>query len=324
MPIFSNRVNAFATKAWGDPGQKFQEGSDPFLKRVCKMNHRLIMVEGIPGSGKTTIAKKVAAWLNQHNLKATCYNESDYHPADLSWIAVLSKQNWQELLETWPSYEDSIRAQAWQEGEQFFVAYSNIELRQKSDEKLYHWFSAYEVYDGKWSLDRFTEIHIRRWQRFGKEAMLSSDISVFECAWLQNHVNELLMFHNKKPLEMIEHLKALWKTVEPLNPLVLYLQPDNVTASIERVSVVRVNKNGDPVWRDRVIEVVCQSPYGRAHELEGLEGMTEYFRVRNQIELEMLEQLPHQGHVITRHEQDWETLWNEVEKVLETAFLNER
>ena len=284
------------------------------------MKHRLIMVEGIPGSGKTTFAKKIASRLCELGYHATCYNESDYHPADLSWIAVLTPEVHTHLLEKWPAYTEQIQAQSWQEGNKIFVTYSNIEVTNREDEALYDDFSPYEVYDGKWSLPDFTAIHVARWQQFAEQAQKEDRIAVFECAWLQNHVNELLMFHNKDQEEMLHHLQHLWNIVAPLNPLVIYLQPEDVTDSIATVSAARVNKQGEPIWRDRVIEVVCQSPYGKAHHLQGMVGMTEYFRMRNQIELQMLQQLPAGAHVFTRNGDDWQTLWQQVNTLLTKTF----
>jgi hypothetical protein len=287
------------------------------------MNHRLIIVEGIPGSGKTTIAKKVAAWLNQHNLKATCYNESDFHPADLSWIAVLTADEYENLLNKWSAYTEQIQAQAWQEADQILVTYSNVEVSCKEDETLYDDFAPYEVYDGNWSLADFTAIHLERWQRFANQAQQEDHIAVFECAWLQNHVNELMMFHNKSQEEMLHHLQRLWDIVAALDPLVIYLQPEDVTDSIAKVSAARVNKQGEPVWRDRVIDVVCQSPFGKAHQLQGMAGMTEYFRIRNQVELQMLKQLPASAHIFTRSGDDWQALWQQVENLLTKIYTSQ-
>jgi len=284
------------------------------------MQHKLIMVEGVPGSGKTTFAKKIAARLRDLGYNATCYNESDFHPADLSWIAVLTADQYESLLNKWPAYTEQIQAQAWQEADQILVAYSNVEVTRKEDEALYDDFAPYEVYDGKWSLADFTAIHLERWQRFANQAQKEDQIAVFECAWLQNHVNELMMFHNKSQEEMLQHLQQLWDIVAPLDPLVIYLQPEDVTDSIAKVSAARVNKQGEPVWRDRVIEVVCQSPFGKAHQLNGMAGMTEYFRIRNQVELQMLKQLPAGAHIFTRSGDNWQALWQQVDTLLRRFF----
>jgi len=42
------------------------------------------MVEGIPGSGKSTFAQKIEEFYTKHNLKANLYNEGSFHPADLA------------------------------------------------------------------------------------------------------------------------------------------------------------------------------------------------------------------------------------------------
>lgn len=42
--------------------------------------HRLILVEGLPGSGKTTLSKKIASYLKEWQ-ETNHYNEGEAHPA---------------------------------------------------------------------------------------------------------------------------------------------------------------------------------------------------------------------------------------------------
>ena len=47
------------------------------------MHSKLILVEGIPGSGKSTFAQKIADCYSTRGPKTNLYTEGDYHPADL-------------------------------------------------------------------------------------------------------------------------------------------------------------------------------------------------------------------------------------------------
>ena len=47
---------------------------------------KLWLIEGIPGSGKSTAARKLG-----QTLHAQAYNEAELHPCDLAWHAVLSR-----------------------------------------------------------------------------------------------------------------------------------------------------------------------------------------------------------------------------------------
>lgn len=70
------------------------------------MQHRLILVEGIPGSGKTTLANKIKDYLENKGLTAVLFNEGDAHPADLSWQAYLTTDEYNQLLLDYPDHKE--------------------------------------------------------------------------------------------------------------------------------------------------------------------------------------------------------------------------
>ncbi|MBN2884106.1 MAG: hypothetical protein JXN10_11300, partial [Clostridia bacterium] len=43
--------------------------------------NRLILLEGIPGSGKTTYARRLEEYFTENGLRAKCYLEGENHPA---------------------------------------------------------------------------------------------------------------------------------------------------------------------------------------------------------------------------------------------------
>ncbi len=51
------------------------------------METKLILIEGIPGSGKSTIAQKTGEYLSARGLKTKVYAEGQLHPVDLAWCA---------------------------------------------------------------------------------------------------------------------------------------------------------------------------------------------------------------------------------------------
>ena len=105
---------------------------------------------------------------------------------------------------------------------------------------------------------------------------------IFECAYLQNHVSELMGAHNKDVEFITDYMLGLIKTVEKLNPRLIYLTQESVYETINRVAKERVSSNKDKWedWIDLVIKYVENSLYGRTHELKGFEGAIEFFKVR--------------------------------------------
>lgn len=64
---------------------------------------KLWLIEGIPGSGKSTAARKLG-----QNLHAQVYNEAELHPCDLAWHAVLSRAELDAFIARHPDKERAI------------------------------------------------------------------------------------------------------------------------------------------------------------------------------------------------------------------------
>ncbi|WP_017417227.1 zeta toxin family protein [Clostridium tunisiense] len=49
------------------------------------MDNKLILVEGIPGAGKTTTARRIKKRLISEGKNVILYEEGMSHPADMAW-----------------------------------------------------------------------------------------------------------------------------------------------------------------------------------------------------------------------------------------------
>ena len=59
---------------------------------------KLILVEGLPGSGKTTTARFVADWLKQRGVETAVFLEGNLdHPADVESVSCLDEQEYANL-----------------------------------------------------------------------------------------------------------------------------------------------------------------------------------------------------------------------------------
>ena len=76
------------------------------------MNSRLILVEGIPGAGKTTIARKIKEKLIEEGKDVILYEEGVSHLADMAWNAYLKKEEYDDFImkcsEMWERSKKSI------------------------------------------------------------------------------------------------------------------------------------------------------------------------------------------------------------------------
>ncbi|WP_297429485.1 thymidylate kinase [Clostridium sp.] len=274
------------------------------------MKNRLILIEGIPGSGKTTISKKIKKFFTNKGFKVELYNEGDAHPADMAWNALLSIDEYNNIIRENKKIENLIVENSIFEENYVIVAYTKLGFHRKQN-KLMNFFEDHEIYDGRASSEFFKEIHIKRWKGFLKRMLEENEkMVIFECAFLQNHVNELLAMHAKEFDYIKEYLNELAGIVRELNPKLVYLNQINIKETINRVAKERVSSNKDiyPDWIDVTIEYFENSKYGKNNGLSGINGLIQYFEKRQEIELEIIKSLPIDNLVINNKNYDYKNI----------------
>ncbi|WP_160684526.1 AAA family ATPase [Clostridium sp. C2-6-12] len=274
------------------------------------MKNRLILIEGIPGSGKSTISKKIRDYLINKGLDVDLYNEGDLHPVDMAWNALLSQGEYEDLIRENKEYEKVIKENSVLEGDYVIVAYTKLGLY-KDQNNLMKKFEAHEVYDGRVSLDMFKDIHLKRWRKFGEETKKTQDkIILFECAFLQNHINELLAVHEKDDHYIIQYLKELIETVMDLNPKLIYLKQNSVSNTLGRVAKERVSENKEeyPDWIDLIKEYLKSSNYGKSKNINDFNDIVKYFEKRQEMELKAIENLSIDSFIVNNSDYNWDNI----------------
>ncbi|WP_312651916.1 thymidylate kinase [Proteiniclasticum sp.] len=279
------------------------------------MVNRLILVEGIPGAGKTTAAGKIRDQLIAMGEDAVLYEEGMLHPADMAWQAYLTEDEYDIFLSeclkscknahiaiTQQEIRRRIEAQLRREDDRIIIAYTRIDLQDPYLRSLIDDLASKEIYDGRRSINEFTEIHLKRWKRFKEEALKSEQISIFECAFLQNHITELLAVYDKNHDEIYEHLALLLETVKELDPVLVYIEPSDVKGAIDLAAEERRSPAGSEWdWIRMMEEWVSSSRYGRNRGLKGIEGVYAFCQERLEIDRQMIERLKIPTNFIRRN-----------------------
>lgn len=288
------------------------------------MKHRMIIIEGIPGSGKSTCAKRVEEYLTKKGIKAKLYNEGEAHPVDMAWNAYLTLDEYEALLSKYPEYSDVIKKHTQFEAEYVTIAYTKLGFYPNQNE-LMDYLEAHEVYDGRVDLATFEKLHLKRWSSFH---LKDDEVVIFECAYLQNQVGELMQTHNQSKDHIYAYLLEILKGIAKYQPLIIYLTQKNVEETITRVAKERVSTDQSKWedWIDLVTRLIENSLYGKVHDLKGLEGAMQFFKDRKQVELEFLNQISTQYpklasvKILANDDYNWEQLENKLKEIINQEY----
>lgn len=278
------------------------------------MVSKLVLVEGIPGSGKTTAAQFIRDWLAQYGAQSALFLEGDLdHPADFESVACLDEGQYVRLLEQFPDQRDFLEAQSSvQEGERFF-SYRKLllEFGKQLPDGLVQALAQYEVYE--LPVEKYHRLLLERWQTFAGRAAQSDDVYIFECCFLQNPLTMYLGRHDA-PLEAARgHILEIAALLRPLEPVLIYLHPGEAGETLRRVARVRPQE-----WLDFVIAYHTQQGHGKAQGWQGFEGMLRFYEMRQAIDLELLPHLPLDSLLVAHT--DWEQDQARIAAYLETRF----
>lgn len=269
------------------------------------MKHQLILVEGIPGSGKTTTANQIKKKLEALEIPVILYEEGMSHPADMAWQAYLTKEEYKQFisdcLNLWETSDKTIsqkelvnliHEQARHEMDHVILAYTKIVFPEGCYFHLFDDLAAKEIGDGRRSLQEFTAIHLKRWENFAKMACLENTVYIFECAFLQNAIFELLGVYELSDEAIFTYLSQLLATVKSLNPYLVYLEPSDVERIISSAAKERISDHPSRKdWIDEMANWVSQTNYGKHHHLNQKDGVITFCEERLRIDLKMVNQL---------------------------------
>ncbi len=268
------------------------------------MSTRLVIVEGIPGSGKTSMARFAAEQLAARGRDVRLYLEGDLdQPADPESVACLTDDEFEAVAAAHPEWRDELEARAELADASRLVGYRKLEREfgERLPAELLEALAAHEVYE--LPPRRYEEIVGGRWARFAADAgrpvggasraQAADDVFVFECCFLQNPLTMLLGRHDEPAETARAFVRRLAEIVRPLDPLLVYLDPGPPGDVLRRVAAER-----PPEWLEFVIRYHTQQGTGKARGWQGFDGTVRFYEMRQAIERELLRELPLRSLVV--------------------------
>jgi len=275
--------------------------------------NNIIFVEGLPGSGKSTFAKKIKTELEKQKVKVELYNEGDLHPIDLAWCSIVEKTKFQQLLNKYSKYRSQILSKSKEMDNKIITAYTQVRVEDQ-DVAFYREFEKYEIYKED-DYDNFKNTHLQLWQNL---ASVSDDslVYIFECIFLRNHINELILKFNLSVQDIIEYFIELSSQVKSMNPLLIYIKQCDVDNTMNRI--IEERRSNNPVYKDWIVNVYeyfQATKFGEKLGYIGEEGALNYFKDRQAIELQVIPKIPIKSEIIEL-EDNYDEVFEKIKAVI--------
>jgi hypothetical protein len=247
------------------------------------MSPKLVLIEGLPGFGKTTTAQLVHEILTEMNIKSQLFLEGNLeHPADYDGVAFFKKNEFDELLSTHEKFRDLLSNSMIKQGNNYFLEYRKIKNEYGSSfpDELLNAVVKYDVYE--LSLDQNRKLIIERWKKFAESVLNGSDIFVFDCCFIQNPVTMGMIKYGAKKEDVISYVIELATIMEPLNPLLIYVEQNDLDRSFRKAVKERPKE-----WSEGFIDYYTNQGFGKKQGFNGLEGTLQVLKARRELEEEI-------------------------------------
>ncbi|KAE8561814.1 MULTISPECIES: hypothetical protein [Paenibacillus] len=274
---------------------------------------KLVMVEGIPGSGKSTLSQYIQDTLNKHRIESELFLEGNLrHPADYESVACVPNEELDRLRSSYADVFHDIDPFVSLSGNDSLIAYALAQQSAQNEipSSLYEEIRRYEIYDGI-PVEKYCELMVQRWSSFAKNQREKDKLVILECCFLQNPGCALLARHDAGNDRFVQHVLQIAEQIQDLNPILFYLKQPSVRGTIERVKTMRPQE-----WLDFVIWYHTEQDYGKNKGLHGYDGYIQFLEHRRELELHIIEQLPFQTFIMDNSDYDWENQQRTISNIM--------
>lgn len=280
------------------------------------MATKLIIIEGLPGSGKSTIAQITDEILNENEVAHKIFIEGNFeHPVDYEGVSFLNYQEFNELITKYDKYSDLIKMNSIRKDENFLIPYANMKnkLGTQFPDELLNDIVKHDIYE--LPLDTHIDLILDRWTNFVDSAMQDKRTYIFECCFIQNPITVSMLRDNSPKEITINYINRLAKIIEPLNPILLYVNQNNVEESFRKVVGERPNS-----WLEGFIYYYTKQGFGKANKKNGIGGTIEVLKSRKVLEMEILDILDMEKQIIDNSLYDYNKTKKEISNIIKNRL----
>ena len=151
------------------------------------MKSKLVLVEGLPGTGKTTASKYIKDYLDSRGLQSELYSEGNYdNPADFEYVCYIPRVELLNIINKHPQLSSIVDKYSCIDNNNVTIKYGKMWSgnRELVDDNAISELSKYDIYEGL-SLEDYIGLTKTKWKGFANEAENKNNITILECCFLQ-------------------------------------------------------------------------------------------------------------------------------------------
>jgi len=211
---------------------------------------QLIMLEGMPSTGKTTNARFIHIQLERNNINAAWVHEVAMpHPVLFFDEAGFTYDEYDKFIKKYPETADVLNDIAVFKESTVGVHMPEIQwyYMDKFGENAYQALLEYDVWN--FPLDKYKIFALEKWAHFTKNVLKHlGGVYIIDSAIFQFQIFSFL-FKNRPYEEIQNFIDLLVKIIRPLNPRLIFLYRENIEATIDYLENDRGTSYLEYMWR---------------------------------------------------------------------------
>jgi len=279
------------------------------------MDRRLILIEGLPGSGKSTVAQMVSEILIEQGKKVQLFQEGNLdHPADYEGVSFYYAGDFETLLKTHEKYREVLESNAIAHDQGFLIPYRKMKEQwgiELPDHIVQDIFSRdiYEI-----PFEQNVKLITEKWQDFAQNVLSTNDdcITIFECCFIQNPLTMGLVKCNQSKEQNVQYVLELGRIIHALNPLLIYIDQKDISYTFDKAVSERPKE-----WSEGFINYYTNQGLGQAQGYQGVEGTVQVLQERKKLESKIYGLLQMDKVWLDNSDYDREACRHKLEKILQ-------
>ncbi|MEA4823990.1 MAG: hypothetical protein VB111_07750 [Clostridiaceae bacterium] len=228
------------------------------------IDSQLIMLEGMPSTGKTTNSRFIHIQLERNNIKAEWIHEVAMpHPVLFFDEVGMTYDEYDKFIKTYPEAADILNNIAVFRKSTVGIHLPLIQwnYRDKISEKVYQALLEYDVWN--YPLDVYKKFALEKWAHFTEKALKNRDeVYIIDSAIFQFQIFTFL-FKNRPYKELQSFIGQIEEIIQPLNPCLIFFYRENTEATIDYLEKDRGTSYLEYIWhRDKAQPYYIGKPPG--------------------------------------------------------------